>query len=166
MYSIEQVSPGHPLWETAYHHLVHCDQWQWVSDGDRLRDGVVVLAAVTEQRVVANLSLLIQPIANLGEATGSRAMLLEGFVQTFHVDEGWRRRGVGRALQLAAIEASRRLGCYQMRSWSSVDKAANYWLKLGLGFAFCPAAEYHGGRRIEGGYFVCRLDSRDREPQP
>ena len=48
-------------------------------------------------------------------------------MQTFAVEPDFRRQGHGRALQLAALDMSARLGCYQMRSWSTVDKQANYY---------------------------------------
>jgi GNAT superfamily N-acetyltransferase len=81
--------------------------------------------------------------------------LRELFVQTFAVDDAFRRQGCGRALQVAALELARTLGCYQMRSWSSLDKTANYALKLSLGFTAHPAIyEATGGQKISGVYFM------------
>jgi hypothetical protein len=58
-------------------------------------------------------------------------------------------------LQLAALEKTRELGCFQMRSWSSLDKPANYQLKLSLGFGFHPEVQdTASGLKVSGGYFV------------
>jgi GNAT superfamily N-acetyltransferase len=84
--------------------------------------------------------------------------LEELFVQTFAVDEAYRRRGYGRVLQISAVELARDAGCYQMRSWSSLDHEENYALKLSLGFAICPAVYVtESGASINGVYFVMRL---------
>lgn len=156
MCQIEQVDPGRPLWDKVRRHLEKSGDWQWINDDGALKDGIIVLAAVAGGKAVGSISLSIQPVANLGKAEKD-LKLVESFVMTFSVEPEWRRRGIGRALQLAALEASRKKGCWQMRSWSSIDKTTNYLLKLGLGFCFCPAAEHHGNKKIEGGYFVHRL---------
>ena len=81
--------------------------------------------------------------------------LRETFVNTFAVDETHRRQGYGRALQIAALNLTREQGCYQMRSWSSLDKTANYALKISLGFAVLPAVyRADSGQQISGAYFV------------
>lgn len=80
----------------------------------------------------------------------------ETFVQAFSVEEPYRRQGHGKSLQLAALDLSRELGAYQMRSWSSLDKRANYALKLSLGFVVHPAVQKSGvtGQLISGVCFV------------
>ena len=79
----------------------------------------------------------------------------ETFAQTFAVEEVYRRRGHGRALQLEALTLTKDLGAHQMRSWSSLDKQANYALKMNLGFAVCPAVyETDAGLKVSGVYFV------------
>lgn len=82
--------------------------------------------------------------------------LLPGAISGLAVEETWRCQGIGAALQLAALAWSRELGCAQLRSWSSLDKQANYALKLRLGFSFCPGVHIvqHSGERISGGWFV------------
>ncbi len=85
--------------------------------------------------------------------------LYEAFVQTFAVDEAYRRSGYGRILQEAALQKAGELGCYQMRSWSSADREANYALKISLGFAVLPALyPMPGGAPISGVYFVKRIE--------
>ena len=81
--------------------------------------------------------------------------LTETFVQTFFVNEGFRRRGLGELLQLEGLSVTDQLGAYQMRSWSSLDKPVNYQLKLKLGFAAHPAIyETDSGLKVSGIYFV------------
>lgn len=82
----------------------------------------------------------------------------EAFVMSFGVEVVQRRLGYGRALQEAAIEKARALGCYQMRSWSSADRTENYALKISMGFAVLPALyPVPGGQPISGVYFVKRI---------
>ncbi len=118
--------------------------------------------------MVGNLSLVLQDITSpptewshdrgyertLRAADGTPYR--ETFVETFMVEEAYRRRGYGRALQRAALGLSRELGAYQMRSWSSLDRAANYALKVSLGFAVHPAVQHAArtGEPISGVYFV------------
>lgn len=84
--------------------------------------------------------------------------LHEAFVLSFGVEVVQRRLGYGRALQEAAIDKARALGCYQMRSWSSADRTENYALKLSMGFAVLPALyPVPGGQPISGVYFVKRI---------
>jgi len=123
---------------------------------------------VVEDQVVADLTLLKCPIeVPSSEWAGDRDRLLrdesgqplyETFVQTFHVAEEHRRKGYGRALQLEALQVTKELGCIQMRSWSSLDKPANYQLKLSLGFGFHPEIQQTAsGLKVSGGYFVKRV---------
>ena len=47
-----------------------------------------------------------------------------------------------------------------MRSWSSLDKPANYALKLSLGFAMHPSVhDAASGYQVSGVYFVKRVDT-------
>jgi hypothetical protein len=61
-------------------------------------------------------------------------------------------------LQEAALDFAKESSCIQMRSWSSLDKPANYQLKISLGFAFHPEVQQTpSGLRVSGGYFVKRV---------
>ena len=64
--------------------------------------------------------------------------LTEAKIVAFGVKETYRRQGIGRALQEHAIRRARELGCYQVRSVSGADHAANRQLKLAMGFAVEP----------------------------
>ena len=139
---------------------------RWVLDDDaQPHPDHYFLAALADDRIVGNLTIRVQNLVVPGTAWSAGRdhtltdpdgfPLRETFVATFAVDEAHRRRGYGRALQLAALDLTRDLGCYQLRSWSSLDKPANYALKLSLGFAIHPAIqEAHTGQQISGVYFV------------
>jgi GNAT superfamily N-acetyltransferase len=80
--------------------------------------------------------------------------LIEAKIMAFGVASGWRRRGIGRALQEATITHARGLGCYQVRSHSGGKSDANHQLKLAMGFAIHPIVR---GEDREGCYFIMPL---------
>jgi len=138
-----------------------------LAKGQPIAEGVYLLAREGEA-IIGHISLKVQPlIAPATEWSQNRELPLtdaqgqplhETYVQTFAVEAGFRRRGYGRALQEAALEATKALGCYQMRSWSSTDKPANYALKLAMGFAAHPTTfALPDGRLISGVYFIQRV---------
>jgi GNAT superfamily N-acetyltransferase len=160
-------SPEKPNWQDYVGHLRRCGQGRWVLDGrDKPQSSeLIMLGLEQDNAVAASLTLKVQPIVipatewaggketELKDANGE--LLRETFVQTFFVDEAYRRQGLGEALQREALEVTRQLGCYQMRSWSSLDKDTNYRLKLKLGFAAHPAVyETDSGLKVSGLYFV------------
>jgi GNAT superfamily N-acetyltransferase len=126
-------------------------------DGAELVGDISVKAQPVEVPPGVPVPILELPIESLREAAGRE--LREGFVQSFAVEEAHRRRGLGRRLQLAALAECRRRGFYQMRSWSSLDKPANYALKLALGFAVHPGYDYVArlGKWVPGAFFIKRL---------
>lgn len=165
---VTTFTSSHPLWPAYTAHLNRVDMARWVltADGAPL-PGMHFLGVAHGEDVIGHLTLMVQPLATPAAdaspgtpLTGpDGAPLCEAFVQTFAVEQDHRRQGHGRALQLAALVLARDLGCYQMRSWSSLDKGANYALKLSLGFLACPAIyTTPNGQHIPGVYFVkgCR----------
>ncbi len=64
--------------------------------------------------------------------------------------------GFGKALQLAMIEHAKKLGCYQVRSFSFGSSSKNHALKTSLGLALHPVAR---GDDQRGCYFVLPLRS-------
>lgn len=163
---IESFTPEHPLWPACVAHLERLDMARWViSEDGQPVEGVYFLGAIEGDEVIGHLSIKVQQVVVPATAWSGGAetplsgpdgaALCETFVQTFGVDESHRRQGYGRALQQAALALTRDLGAYQMRSWSSLDKPANYALKLNLGFAVHPAVyETASGLQISGVYFV------------
>lgn len=161
-------SSDQPRWSAYVNHLERVDMARWVvtPEGAAL-PGIHYLGIARDEDVIGHLTLIVQPLATPGTPGSASALLsapdgvplTEAFVQTFAVEPDYRRQGHGRALQEAALALAGRLGCYQMRSWSSLDKTANYALKIRLGFATCPAIyTTSSGQSIPGVYFVkgCR----------
>ena len=162
---IEQLHDRHPLWPRCLDHLARLEMARWIlDDGAMLKPALYMLCAVTENRVAGHISLKMQVITIPMESEHPDAvpltapdgrLLRELFVQTFGMDSDYRRQGYGRALQLAALDLGKTFGCYQMRSWSSLDKTANFALKTSLGFAAHPATQRTpGGDTVAGVYFV------------
>jgi GNAT superfamily N-acetyltransferase len=138
---------------------------RWALDDGQPAPDVYLLGVMEADRIVGHLSMQVQDLIipstewssgqdhALHHSNGEP--LRETFVHTFAVDDTHRRQGCGRALQIAALDLTRELGCYQIRSWSSLDKTANYALKISLGFAVHPAVcETEGSHLISGVYFV------------
>jgi GNAT superfamily N-acetyltransferase len=159
---VERFSPDHALWPDYVRHLKRHNMARWVlGDDDQSLPDIIFLGTVENQDVIGHVTLKEQVIqvpvedATVPLLDGDGNPVRETFVYTFAVDEDFRRQGHGRALQVAAIATTKALGCYQMRSWCSLDKPANYALKLSLGFAVHPAVQTtEHGRRIGGVYFV------------
>jgi GNAT superfamily N-acetyltransferase len=137
-------------------------------DGVEFKPEVHCIGAVVGEDVVGHISLYLRDIIipatewsenEEGYLTGENdARLRETFVNSFGVEEEYRRLGNGRELQLAGLELTRELGAIQMRSWCSLDKPAAYALKLSLGFSAHPAiSEAWNGMLVSGVYFVKRV---------
>lgn len=170
MIEIKHLTPDHTDWPAVVDCLQAGNDAQWVLDehSQPKADDLVFLAGFLDGQVVGQLTLRRQPImipATEWAADRDRILrgpdgepLYETLVQTFRVVEAHRRHGVGRALQQSALDLTKALGCIQMRSWSSLDKPANYRLKLALGFGFHPEVqETPSGLKVSGGYFVKRV---------
>lgn len=138
---------------------------RWVLSDEQPQPNTHILGAIIDNRVIGHIALEQRPLeipasawskhqtAPIMRADGTP--LSETFVSAFGVEMAHRRQGYGRALQQAALAHTKSLGCYQMRSWSSLDKPANYALKLSLNFAIYPAIQAsHSGEPISGVYFI------------
>ncbi len=162
-----RVDSEHPLWQSLVNHLSSTGDKRWVltENGLPANENLVFLGGLIDDQIVGNLTLKKQPIIiPASEWAGDRDLQLrdtegepvyEMFVQTFSVEEAYQRKGIGRSLQEEGLRQTKLLDCYQMRSWSSLDKSSNYQLKLGLGFGFHPAIfETDSGLKVSGGYFI------------
>lgn len=160
-----ELDPSDEHWQTYCNHLKRVKMLTHTTLHGDPKPDCVYFGVLVESEFVGHISIKKQPLVVLAShLTEHNALTLsdaqfvplcEAFVETFAVEESYRRRGYGRALQLAAMQKARDLGCYQMRSWSSADKAANYALKLSLGFAVHPALyPMPGGNPISGVYFI------------
>lgn len=166
--AVVRITSEHPLWLAFVMHLGKHETARFVLQEDGSpQPGMQYLAAAIGDRIVGNLCLRYQPIAiPPADPDGEPTPLIgpggqpftELFVCEFAVDQEYRRQGHGRELQLAGMALARELGCYQMRSWSSLDKEANYALKMSLGFALHPAVQtLSTGEKLRGAYFVMRV---------
>lgn len=163
MWDIIRMALDSPHRAELVAHLERTGDFRHVREGQDIKRQLLFVGALVEGRVVGHISLQKQVISVPSQPPIAMRLggqvLWESYVQTFSVEETYRRQGLGTALQQAAMELSRQLGCYQMRSWSSLDKEANYALKLRLGFSFCPGTfTVPGtGEQVPGGWFVKRL---------
>lgn len=167
---IVQLKPESAEWPLLVAYLKSGNDARWVLDDEDQpkEDSLIFLVGSADGEVMASLTLIRQEIT-IPETEWSTDMdrtlrdqagqpLYETFVQTFRVDEAHRRKGIGRALQIAALRVTEEAGCIQMRSWSSLNASANYALKLSLGFGFHPEVQQTAsGLRVSGGYFVKRV---------
>jgi GNAT superfamily N-acetyltransferase len=165
---VETFSPEHPLWKNYLSHLEEVDMLRWIVDAaGRPPPDFHFLGAIHGNNVVGNISLKVQEIQMPATAwsegrdhtlKGPAGIMSETFVQTFAVAPRYRRQGFGHALQEAALELTQQLGCYQMRSWSSLDKPGNYALKIGLNFVAHPAIQKtSSGLCVSGVYFIKKV---------
>ena len=152
---------GHPRWHEVYKVTETLGQTKWVEclfvwhQSSHLL--VATSDATSDDAVVGFLRLVTQKIGaddELPPTVFAGKPLVEAKVMAFGVLAPYRRQGIGWALQAAAIELSRQLGCYQLRSYSSGDKEANHRLKIAMGFAMHRTVR---GNDQQGAYFVMPL---------
>ena len=160
--TIAEWDRGHGRWPELMQLVAELGQSAWVSFAADFHRSSHLLVATHEQAVAGFLRFVVQEI---GSDDGRPAVtfhgrpLTEAKVLAFGVVPAYRRQGIGRALQLAAIDHATRLGCYQVRSHSSGYNTANHRLKLSLGFGVHPVVR---GDDTAGVYFILPL----RRPPP
>lgn len=133
---IEHWSETPPRWPELKQLLEREGQLDWVFPEGELRPDSHVLVALDGERPVGFLVFLRQEI---GPADGCPPVgLTEAKVLAFGVAASHRRRRIGTALQLRALELAAELGCYQLRSVTNADNEANVGVKLRLGFTVTP----------------------------
>lgn len=167
MVEVVTLTGAMPAWQAYVEHLARV-QMLPAAPEQRPQAECCYLGVLVGAQVVGHLAIRRQALAVpasrltngqehlLNDAQGQP--LYEAFVQTFGVEAAYRRQGYGRALQLRGLEQARAWGCWQMRSWSSADKAANYALKISLGYVIQPALyPLPGGAPISGVYFIKSL---------
>lgn len=142
-FAIQEWNEEHPRWGEFLRCLeqVAPEQLPFVV-GDYSRNLPCHLGvAVQEERVVGFLRFGIQAIGpewNCPPLTLNSTQLTEAKIHAFAVQKDRRGQGIGTALQRWAIQRARELGCYQLASHSSYERAANFHVKLSLGFAAHP----------------------------
>ena len=163
---VDEVFPATTEWEALGPVVAEVQPGSGAVRGDPPWDWWLswhVLAGYVPNRAepVGFLRYVVQPIGPDAECETvvlAGKDLTEAKILDFGVLPAWRRKGVGTALQLAAIASARRVGCWQIRSHSSGSNRANHQLKLRLGFAAHPIVrEEPDGTDRAGCYFVLPL---------
>lgn len=165
--TVSQFAAHDAQWIAYLDHLRRVKMFSSALKDGQPKTDCTYLGVTVGENVVGHIAIrrqaLIIPASDLTSGDELPLMwdgvpLYEAFVQSFAVEEDYQRRGYGRALQQHAMAVAQALGCYQLRSWSSADKHANYALKLSLGFVAHPALyPLPGGRPLSGVYFIKRL---------
>lgn len=160
-FKIHNLAPTETGW-SAYEAFLHTADLYAIFEGlgaDKLLEESHFLAAVVGEIYVGVLIFVVQPLGPEMDVpvicnTEGRP-LKEAKVRAFYVDPAYRNQGIGTGLQKALLSQAQHLGCYQVRSRSELDKAANYAIKLKLGFAIHPAVRtFKDGRTSAGVYWV------------
>jgi GNAT superfamily N-acetyltransferase len=160
---IEDWDQNHPRWSELVH-VIHAEgqDHAWRDERHFGQFDHTYLVALADGEIAGFLQFFRQPIGPDRECPAmslNGEELVEAKILGFAVRPAFQRRGIGRALQTAAIRRARALGCYQLRSFSfnTPDHAANYRLKLSMGFAAQP--EYRGPE-VNGVNFIMPLRPR------
>jgi GNAT superfamily N-acetyltransferase len=156
---IAEWNESHPRWKEFLQCLetVAPDQVPFVSGHYYRQYSSYSFVVLVNDQVVGVLRFAVQPIgpeAHCPSLSLDNVQLTEAKIHAFAVCPDYRNQGIGTLLQKQAIGRARELGCYQVASYSSYDRAANYHLKLSLGFAVQP--EVHGDNE-QGSYFLMPL---------
>ncbi len=164
---VARWTPDHPRWSELLQACEDLDQGglEQKQNDDHL--GFYTVVAYTEDEVIGFLRFWTQQIGVDEEKPplfANGAQVIEAKSVAFGVRPPFRRRGIVRRLQEAAISWARELGCYQLRSRSSYSCAENHALKLSMGFCIQP---FVGEERDESAYFVLplKIQTADSRPQ-
>ena len=161
-YAIEEWNEIHPRWQEFVTCLknVAPEQEPFIF-GEYYRSYQTYLfIALQLDEVVGFLRFAVQPIgpeAKCPPLYKNDVQLTEAKIHAFAVREKARGQGIGTALQKRAIYRAKGLDCYQVASYSSYGRDANYHIKLSLGFGAQP--EVHGDNE-KGVYFIMPLQNR------
>lgn len=157
MWNFVEAKEGEALWDAAHELGVRLEQKDWLAFRAEWHRSSHLWVATSGGEVVGFLRFVIQSIGpdmDCPEVVMNGERLMEAKILAFGVASEWRRQGIGRALQEAAIIHARKLGCYQVRSHSGGELDANHQLKLAMGFAIHPIVR---GKDRQGCYFIMPL---------
>lgn len=155
---IERWTSDHPRWPELMS-LKDIEDLHLEEMAQEWHLGIYTLVALDGPQIAGLLRLWTQEIGVDEDrppfvVDGSPAV--EAKIVTFHVLDNFRNHGIGRALQLAAVEWARELGCYQVRSRSEYSRGANHHLKASLGFGISPGRDRPDGPKGSA-FFVLPL---------
>ena len=141
-FSIEELTTDHPDWQECVALVNEINQADWAFNPYFEQFSRYFLAAKQDGTIVGFLMFVVwdigphdrdhPPIQMQGET------LKEAKILAFGVKEGYRRQGIGTALQEYTIKQAKMFRCYQVRSVSGENYAENHHLKLSMGFAVEP----------------------------
>jgi GNAT superfamily N-acetyltransferase len=142
--NICEITEDDISWSQCMHIVELLGQTAWIrAQADRFRSSQV-LAAFVEGEPVGFLRFVVQRLGEDEERPPIHfkdQALTEAKIIAFGVVPDYRNQGIGRALQQAAMQRAKTLGCYQVRSRSDYANAANFHLKIALGFGIQPSLE-------------------------
>ena len=141
-FSIEELTADHPDWQEFVALVNDIHQADWAFNPYFEQFSRYFLAAKQDGNVVGFLMFVVWDIGPHDRDHPPLQMdgktLREVKILAFGVKEGYRRQGVGTALQEYAIKQAEMFGCYQVRSVSGEKHPENHQLKLSMGFAVEP----------------------------
>ncbi len=154
---IKEIKKDNKYWQSFIDNLKEAKMLKYV---DLDSSDYLYIVNVVDNKVVGHITLVKNaleiPLLEKQPIEHNEEKLFEYFVQTFFVSEDFRRKGYGKELQEQAFTLSCKNDAYQMRSWSSYNKNANYQLKIDLGFSIHPGHTFIAktNQYIPGVYFI------------
>lgn len=149
----------HPRWPELMQLAVAVEQDRWMTIKLDWHLSTHILVALQNDEIVGFLRFDRQEIGSDMErplVIYNNKPLIEAKVMAFAVAEPHRNQGMGRALQNAALREAKRLGCFQLRSFSNGSKQVNHHLKISMGFGIHPHIRNDDNRGV---YFVLPLQN-------
>ena len=118
-----------------------------------------LFVALSQNKVVGFIRYCRQPIGPEAKCPPIKVgtdVLWEAKINAFAVDLDFRGMNIGKTLQQIVLSSAKKLGCYQVASYSTLDKVQNYSVKLSLGFGVQMETQLSG---VQGAYFIMPLKS-------
>ena len=141
-FSIQELTSDHPDWQEFVALVKDLNQEGWAFNPYFEQFSRYFLAAKQDGMIVGFLMFVVwdigphdrdhPPIEMQGKT------LKEAKILAFGVKDGYRRQGIGTALQEYTIQQAKLFDCYQVRSVSGENHPENHHLKLFMGFAVEP----------------------------
>ncbi|MDE0554290.1 MAG: GNAT family N-acetyltransferase [Candidatus Poribacteria bacterium] len=141
-FSIAELTPDHPDWPEFASLVNDLNQEGWALNPYFEQFSRYFLAAKQNGTIVGFLMFVVWDIGPHDRDHPSIQIhgktLKEAKILAFGVKEGYRRQGIGTALQEYTIQQAKLFDCYQVRSVSGENYPENHLLKLSMGFAVEP----------------------------
>lgn len=161
-FHIEFWEEDHPRWHELKALSASLGDSKYVFIDDDPVPFFASIALSEDNAIIGYHVFLIQPIgpemgtSEIKDRYGS--VLTEAKIRGLHVLEPFRNQGIGTKLQTLTLEKAAKLGAFQVRSRSELDKVENYAIKIKLGFSCHPdLRRFKDGTTEEGVYWVKRV---------